>query len=81
MGVSRMQTTLVVKLGRAVRKLRIKKNISQEEFAALCNLHRTYISDIELGKRNLSIENVERIAEALGISVSGLFIEAENESI
>lgn len=76
-----MQTTLVVKLGRAVRKLRIKKNISQEEFAALCNLHRTYISDIELGKRNLSIENVERIAEALGISVSGLFIEAENESI
>ena len=76
-----MQTTLVVQLGRAVRKLRIKQNISQEEFAALCNLHRTYISDVELGKRNLSVENVERIAKALGISVSMLFLEAENESI
>ena len=76
-----MQTTLVVQLGRAVRKLRIKQNISQEEFADLCNLHRTYISDVELGKRNLSVENVERIAKALGISVSMLFLEAENESI
>lgn len=48
-----------------VRKFRQEKNLSQEELAFACNLHRTYISDIERGKRNVSIDNIEKIALAL----------------
>lgn len=63
-----------MRFGEAVRKLRQSKQISQEEFADLCGLHRTYISDIELGKRNVSLENIEKIAVALDISISQLFV-------
>ncbi|MCQ2508742.1 MAG: helix-turn-helix domain-containing protein [Dorea sp.] len=76
-----MQTELLIRFGKTVRKLRTQQNISQEAFADLCDLHRTYISDIELGKRNVSLENIEKIACALGTTVSQLFLEAENESI
>lgn len=64
---------VLMRFGEAVRKLRQEKQISQEEFADLCGLHRTYISDIELGKRNVSLENIEKIAKALDISISRLF--------
>ena len=70
-----MQSNIQVRFGNAVRKLRTQKNISQEDFADMCGLHRTYISDIELGKRNISIENIERIALALNISLPDLFKE------
>lgn len=76
-----MQIELMIRFGKAVRRLRTQQNISQEAFAELCDLHRTYISDIELGKRNVSLENIEKIAHALGTTVSQLFMEAENESI
>ena len=76
-----MQTELLIRFGKTVRRLRTQQNISQEAFADLCDLHRTYISDIELGKRNVSLENIEKIAHALGTTVSQLFMEAENESI
>ena len=64
---------VLMRFGEAVRKLRQEKQISQEEFADLCGLHRTYISDIELGKRNVSLENIEKIAKALDLSISRLF--------
>lgn len=70
-----MESNIQVRFGNAVRKLRIQMNISQEDFADMCGLHRTYISDIELGKRNISIENIERIALALNISLPDLFRE------
>ena len=66
---------ILVRYGKAVRKLRMKKKISQEDFADKCGLHRTYISDVELGKRNVSLENIERIANALEISLSDFFRE------
>jgi len=47
--------------------------ISQEELAFLCGLHRTYISDIERGTRNVSLENIEKIARALNVSPKDLF--------
>ena len=72
-----MQTDILKNFGLAVRKLRLLQGISQESFADLCDLHRTYVSDIELGKRNISLENIDRIAEALGISISELFREVE----
>lgn len=78
-----MQKYISKSFGAAVRRLRLLSGISQENFADLCDLHRTYISDIELGKRNVSLENIDRIATALGISISELFkeVEKENESI
>lgn len=74
-----MQTDILKNFGVAVRRMRLLNGISQETFADLCDLHRTYVSDIELGKRNVSLENIDRIANALGISISELFKEVEKE--
>lgn len=59
-------------LAENMRKYRARQGFSQEELAAICGLHRTYISDIERCERNLSIDNVEKIAKAFNISVSEL---------
>jgi len=55
-----------------MRELRQEKGWSQEELADACGLHRTYIGDIERQQRNVSIDNIERIASALGVSISEL---------
>lgn len=65
--------------GQAIRKLRMEQGISQEKFADLCNLHRTYISDIERGVRNISLENIDKMAIALNIKISDIFKEIEND--
>ena len=64
---------ILVKFGERIRELRHKKNISQEDLAEMTNLHRTYIGGIERGERNLSLENIHKIAKALKISLSKLF--------
>ncbi len=61
--------------GTNVRKYRIKKRVSQEKFAELCGLHRTYISDIECFRRSISLDNIQKIADALGIDTYKLFVE------
>ena len=63
---------VLTRFGDRVRELRTAKNLSQEAFAALCDLDRTYIGGIERGERNLSLRNIEVIANALGISISKL---------
>ncbi|MCI8721870.1 MAG: helix-turn-helix transcriptional regulator [Oscillospiraceae bacterium] len=68
---------ILMRYGQVVRKIRLEQEISQEELADRCGLHRTYISDIELGKRNLSLENIERIAVSLNKSLSEFFQEVE----
>jgi transcriptional regulator with XRE-family HTH domain len=65
------------RFGRRVRELRERAGLSQERFAEVCGLHRTYIGGIERGERNPSLVNVERIANALGITLSRLFEEKE----
>ncbi|MEY2540986.1 MAG: hypothetical protein QOI22_588 [Verrucomicrobiota bacterium] len=60
-------------LGTAIKSGRSKLGISQEELAYRAGLHRTYISDLERGARNPSIESVEKLAQALQVSVSMLF--------
>ncbi len=61
------------RFGRAVRKRRQGLGVSQEEFADMCALDRTYIGGIERGERNVSLVNIEKIAKTLRISVSELF--------
>lgn len=77
-----MQDNILMNFGRAIRKIRLLNGISQEKFADMCNLHRTYISDVELGKRNVSLENIEKMSIALNLKMSQLFEEVEkNEAI
>lgn len=59
--------------GIRVRELRKDQGYSQEAFADECGLHRTYIGAIERGERNVSIDNIARIAGALRIGMGELF--------
>lgn len=61
--------------GSNVRKYRTEKNVSQEKFVELCGLHRTYISDIECFRRSISLDNIQKIADALEIDTYKLFME------
>lgn len=60
--------------GAAIRLHRSKLGISQEELAERAGLHRTYVSDVERGARNVSLESIQRLAEALEVSLSVLFL-------
>ena len=71
--------TLQERLGRAVRRLRKAADYSQESFADLVGVHRTYMGAVERGEVNISLQNIERIAEALELRVSKLLQEAEKE--
>ena len=72
-----MKEHILIRYGQAVRKVRLEQGITQEELADRCGLHRTYISDVELGKRNISLENIERIAISLNRTLSDFFKEVE----
>jgi transcriptional regulator with XRE-family HTH domain len=72
-----MTEKLLEKFGHVIRERRLEKDLSQESLADLCSLHRTYISDVELGKRNVSLSNIKKIAAALGIALSDIFLEME----
>lgn len=63
------------RFGKAIRRRRREMDLSQEELAERAQLHRTYISSIERGQRNPSLENIEKLAKALDISISALFAE------
>ena len=67
-------------LGMAIKTQRASLGISQEELAHRAGLHRTYVSDLERGARNPSIESIEKLAGALQVSVSNLFEGAGNGS-
>ncbi len=67
------------RFGKAVRMLRNELKISQEDFAERAGLHRTYISDLERGRRNVSLENIERLAKALNLSISELLQRVDEQ--
>ncbi len=62
-----------IRLGRALRARRRKLGVSQEEFADICGVDRTYVGGIERGERNVALVNLEKLARALKISLSELF--------
>ena len=69
--------SLQVDLGRTISRLRKEKGYSQEAFANEAGIDRRYMSDIENGKRNISIDILERVCNKLGVKISELFIEVE----
>lgn len=71
-------TALRVRLGKAIRRLRADAGYSQETLADRAKLHRTTMSEIERGISNISVDIAERIAKALGVTLSRLFEEAEH---
>lgn len=69
---------IVKVFGDNVRYYRMLSGLSQEAFAEKCGLHRTYISAIECHRRSIALENIQRIADALGIEAYELFIDNSN---
>lgn len=63
------------KFGKRVRDLRTKKGVSQEALAFKAGIDRTYMTSVENGRRNISIQNIEKIIRALGVSVGEFFSE------
>ena len=61
------------KVGTRIRQIRKAKKISQETLANICELDRTYITSVECGKRNISIINLEKITDALCVSLQEFF--------
>jgi transcriptional regulator with XRE-family HTH domain len=68
-----MKKEILVKFGNRVRDERTKLGISQEELAARAGLHRTYIGMIERAEKNLTLENIEKVCKALGLSIGDFF--------
>ena len=60
-------------LGRRIQELRKATGLSQEKFALKIGMDRTYFASVEAGKRNVSIRNIEKIANGLGVSLGELF--------
>lgn len=60
------------RLARSMRSLRAEQGLSQEDLAELAQLHRTYIGSVERCERNISIDNVDRLAKALNVDIVDL---------
>lgn len=66
---------ILIQFGKQVRKIRKEKGLSQEELAYKADLHRTYIGMIERAEKNITLINIEKIANALEINIKELFSE------
>lgn len=68
---------VLVALGQAVRALRLERGFSQERLAEESGLHPRYISDVERGRRNVGMVNVDRLARALSVDLPTLMAKVE----
>jgi transcriptional regulator with XRE-family HTH domain len=68
-----MKKEILIKFGNRVRDERTKLGISQEELAARAGLHRTYIGMIERAEKNITLENIQKVCKALGLSIGDFF--------
>lgn len=74
---SRSSTRVI--LAENLRKVRVSRGLSQEKLGELANLHRTYIGSVERAERNISIDNIEALARALGIEPGDLLRGAKSK--
>lgn len=65
-------STILIKFGERVREIRTQKGLSQEQLAHIANVHRTYIGMIERAEKNITLINIEKIANALEIDIKDL---------
>ncbi len=78
MGKRRAKPDVRERFGTAVKFRREELGLTQEDLADKAGIHRTYLSDVERGTRNLSLVNIEKLATALSLKVSELFAAAED---
>lgn len=72
-----LNTDILKIFGENIRKIRKEKGLSQEELAFKANLHRTYIGMIERAEKNITLINIEKIANALEVNIKELFNETK----
>ena len=70
--ISPLLADLLIRFGNRLRELRQARGVSQEALADLAGLHRTYVSSVERGERNISLQNIDRLAAALEVSLAEL---------
>lgn len=68
-----MSLKIAKQLGERIKELRKKTGLSQEKFALKIDMDRTYFATVESGKRNISLQNIEKIANGLNVTISELF--------
>lgn len=68
-----MKKSVLLKFGQKVRAERAKLGLSQEELASRAGVHRTYIGMIERAEKNITLENIEKVAKALNLRLSDFF--------
>ena len=66
-----------VRLGLRIRDLREAQHLSQSAFAQMVGINRSYLCEIEHGKRNVAFDNLMKIAEGFGITISELIVDVE----
>lgn len=68
-----MKKEILIKFGNKVREQRLSLGLSQEELASRAGVHRTYVGMIERAEKNITLENIEKIAKALKINIAKFF--------
>ena len=68
-----MKKTILVKFGKKIREVRVKRGLSQEAFADIANVHRTYIGMVERAEKNITLLNIQKLSKALKIDIKELF--------
>ncbi len=74
-----MKQKILIKFGERVRKTRKEKELSQEQLAFKANLHRTYIGMIERAEKNITLSNIEKIANALEVNINDLLSDYDKK--
>lgn len=75
MKTNKNQQQILRMIGNNIRHYRVKKGLSQEKLAFECDLHRTYIGAVERGERNITIVNLIKIKDELGVKLKDLYPE------
>ena len=69
------KSKILIKFGHKVREERLKRGLTQEEFSSKAGVHRTYIGMIERAEKNITLESMKKIANALNLKLSQLLID------